>query len=422
MNKRLIVIGGGAAGFFCAINAAIANPSLHITIIEKTGKLLSKVKVSGGGRCNVTHSCNSIALMIKNYPRGEKFLKRSFHKFFVNDTVKWFEGRGVRLKTEADGRMFPQSNSSLTIIDCLLKEVSDHKIQILLNKEVKQLSFEHDQWILKFTEASILSTDFVCVACGGYSKASQFKWLENIGHSIEAPVPSLFTFNVPGNAINALMGITIEKAAVKIIGTNLSSHGPLLITHWGFSGPAILKLSAFGARELAQKNYNYSILINWIPPFNENTLREKFQQLRFDLASQKIMNRNPFFLPQRLWEYFLKSSAISEDMRWADLPAKQQNVLIKNLCAQEFAVKGKTTFKEEFVTAGGIKLNEIDAATMQSKIVSKLFFAGEIMDVDGVTGGFNFQHAWTSGWIAGNAIGNYSQLVLCLFVLSLLNV
>ncbi len=408
-KKKLVVIGGGAAGFFCAINTAISNPDLEVIIIEKTNKLLSKVKVSGGGRCNVTHSCYSIAEMIKYYPRGEKFLKKAFHNFFTTDTIKWFEERNVHLRTEADGRMFPSTNSSQTIIDCLMKEVNKYGIQIIMSREVRKLSVACGKLLVEFVKDESIIADFVCVASGGFAKSAQFDWLKRLGHSIEEPIPSLFTFNVPDNPINALMGISIEKVYVKIIGTKLSNEGPLLITHWGFSGPAVLKLSSFGARELAAKNYNYLILINWVPSYNENTLREKFQQLRFDIASQKIINRNPFFLPQRLWEYFLKLSLINEDLRWADLPAKQQNVLIINLCAQQFEVKGKTTFKEEFVTAGGIKLNEIDPSTMQSKIVPNLFFAGEVMDVDGVTGGFNFQHAWTSGWIAGNAIRSSTQ-------------
>ena len=405
MSKKLIVIGGGAAGFFCAINAALFNSNLEIIIIEKTTKLLSKVKVSGGGRCNVTHSCFSIAEMIKNYPRGENFLKRSFHQFFTSDTINWFGKRGVQLKTEPDGRMFPVTNSSQTIIDCLMKEINKYGIRILMNREVKKLSVISCQLSVEFANNENMVGDFVCVASGGFAKTIQFNWLKDLGHSIEDPVPSLFTFNIPADPIKALMGITVEKVIVKIIGTKFSQQGPLLITHWGLSGPAVLKLSAFAARELHKVNYDFTISVNWLPQFNEQSLKEKFTLLRKELASQKIINRNPFFLPQRLWEYFLQQSGVNETIRWADLTAKQQNILIKILCAQQFHVKGKTTFKEEFVTSGGIKLNEIDANTMQSKIVPNLFFAGEIMDVDGITGGFNFQHAWTSGWIAGKAIG-----------------
>ncbi len=404
-KKRLIIIGGGAAGFFCAINAAAFNPNLEIMIIEKTTKLLTKVKVSGGGRCNVTHSCVSIPEMSRNYPRGENFVKKTFHQFFTTDTINWFIERGVELKTEADRRMFPVTNSSQTIIDCLMKEVNQNNIKVFMNKEVKKLKIDNGKWRIDFANDKTIDADFVCVASGGYAKSAQFEWLKELGHTIEEPIPSLFTFNIPNNPIKELMGISVEKAIVKISSTKFSQKGPLLITHWGLSGPAVLKLSALAARELHDLGYDFKITINWLPELNEQTVRDKFLLLRDQLASQKIVNRNPFFLPQRLWEYFLQQSGINPNVRWADLPAKQQNILIKILCVQEFNVKGKTTFKEEFVTAGGIKLNEIDANTMQSRIIPNLFFAGEVMDVDGITGGFNFQHAWTSGWIAGKAIG-----------------
>ena len=423
-KKRLIVIGGGAAGFFCAVNAAQLNPELQVIILEKSNKLLSKVKVSGGGRCNVTHACHNIADMIKKYPRGSAFLKKAFHHFFTTDTIAWFNNRGVELKTETDGRMFPATNSSQTIIDCFMKEANKYNVEIMMNKEVKQLAIGggqlavgSGQWAvgseqlatskgfeLKFADDSILQADFVCIASGGYPKILQYHWLAKAEHIIDEPVPSLFTFNMPGNAVTALMGVSVENVQVKIVGSKLLESGPLLITHWGMSGPAILKLSAWGARELAINNYNFSILINWIPDFNENSLREKIQQLRFQLAAQKIINRNPFALPNRLWEYLLLQSGIPVDLRWADLPAREQNKLIKNLCANEYAVKGKTTFKEEFVTSGGVQLNEIDFNTMQSKKHAGLFFAGEIINVDGITGGYNFQNAWTTGWIAAKAI------------------
>jgi predicted Rossmann fold flavoprotein len=363
---KLVVIGGGAAGFFCAVNAARLNPSLEVIILEKSGKLLSKVKVSGGGRCNVTHSCFSIADMIKKYPRGEKFLKKAFHHFFTTDTISWFNGRGIELKTEADGRMFPVSNTSQAIIDCLLDEAARYKVQIETGTSVESLTRINDQWNLQLASDKNITADYVCIGAGGAPKSSQFDWLKKLGHNIEEPVPSLFTFNMPGNKITQLMGLSVENAAVKIIGEKLQQSGPLLITHWGMSGPAVLKLSAYAARLLAEKNYEFSITVNWLTDYNEISLKDKFQLLRFDLASQKIVNRNPFFLPARLWEYLLEQSEIKPDIRWADLPAKEQNKLIKNLCAQEFAVKGKTTFKEEFVTAGGIKLDEIDVNTMQS--------------------------------------------------------
>ena len=410
-KKRLIVIGGGAAGFFCAINAARLNPLLEVVILEKSNKLLSKVRISGGGRCNVTHACFSIAEMIKQYPRGAVFLKKAFHHFFTSDTIKWFEERGVQLKTEADGRMFPVSNSSETMIKCLMDEANKYKVKILMNRDVKELAIGNGQctapcgWVLTFKNGEPMETDYVCIASGGYPKPTQFEWLKKLGHHIEEPVPSLFTFNMPGNDITSLMGVSIEKVNVKIAGTKLSADGPLLITHWGMSGPVVLKLSAWGARELAIDHWQFVIAVNWIPGFNENSLREKFQQLRFDMASKKMINHNPFNLPNRLWEYLLQQSGINKEMRWANLPAKEQNKLIKNLCTQQFTVKGKTTFKEEFVTAGGIQLNEINFNTMQSKILPNLFFAGEVINVDGITGGFNFQNAWTTGWIAAKGVG-----------------
>ncbi len=410
-GNHLIVIGGGAAGFFCAVNAARMNPLLKVIIVEKATKLLSKVKVSGGGRCNVTHACYSMTEMIKKYPRGGSFLKKAFHHFFTTDTIIWFKERGVELKTEADGRMFPITDSSQTIIDCLMLEVNKYGVEILMNKEVKAVNKSGDRWQLLFANDATMDADFICIASGGYPKPSQFEWLLKLGHSIKVPVPSLFTFNMPGNAITALMGVTVENATVKIAGTKLAEQGPLLITHWGMSGPAILKLSAWGARQLADDNYKFTALVNWLPLYNEQTLKDKFQQVRFGIAAQKISNRNPFALPQRLWEYLLLQSDVNPDMRWADLPAKEQNKLIKNLCAQEFTVNGKTTFKEEFVTAGGVVLNEIDHNTMESKITSNIFFCGEVTDTDGVTGGFNFQNAWTTGFIAAKAIAEKSQIL-----------
>ena len=404
MSKQLIVIGGGAAGFFCAVNAARLDPSLKVTIIEKSNKLLSKVKVSGGGRCNVTHACFDIAEMSKRYPRGQHFVKKAFHQFFTTDTINWFEERGVKLKTEEDGRMFPVTNSSQTIIDSLLKETNKFGVEILMNKEVKSLSMVNGQWSIKFSNSETLTADFVCVASGGYPKSSMFDWLKDLSHTIEEPVPSLFTFNLPKHPITKLMGVSVEKAKVKIQNSKLDEEGPLLITHWGLSGPVVLRLSAWGARELKERNWEFGISVNWLPDYNEETLRKKIQELRNTNASQKIVNKNYFGLPARLWEFFAEQSGTKNEWRWADLPSTEQNKFIKNLCSYECEVKGKTTFKEEFVTAGGIKLNEVDANTMMSKKVPNLFFAGEVLDVDGITGGFNFQHAWTSGFVAAKSI------------------
>jgi predicted Rossmann fold flavoprotein len=403
-RKQLIVIGGGAAGFFCAVNAARLNASLQVILLEKTNKLLSKVRVSGGGRCNVTHACFEITEMIKKYPRGTNFLKKSFHQFFTSDTVRWFEERGVQLKTEADGRMFPVSDSSQTIIDCLMKDANLYRVQVIMHAEVKSVRQQQDSFLVALADGSLLPASFICVATGGYSKTSMFEWIKETGHTIEEPVPSLFTFNVPGHTITQLMGISVPDVQVKIAGSKLIERGPVLITHWGLSGPAILRLSAWGAKELAVGAYQFSVVLNWFPNFNEVNLREMCQQLRVDSASQKILNKSPFGLPIRLWQFLGEQSGITENMRWADLPSKLQNLLIRNLSNYEIGIKGKTTFKEEFVTAGGILLNEIDPNTMQSKLVPHLYFAGEVMNIDGITGGFNFQHAWTSGWIAAQAI------------------
>ena len=403
LTAGLIVIGGGAAGFFCAINAARMNPDLKVTIIEKSNKLLAKVKVSGGGRCNTTHACFEIPELTRKYPRGQNFVKKAFHWFNTNDTIAWFAERGVQLKTEADGRMFPTTDDSQTIINCLLKEADKYGIEILMQSEIISIETKTKGFQLQTPNAKH-QTNFVCIACGGYPKSSMFDWLRKLGHTIEEPVPSLFTFNIPGNKITELMGVSVEKAGVKIAGTKLSEEGPLLITHWGMSGPAVLRLSAWGARQLADLNYHFTLLVNWLPDYREVDLRSDWQSYRDEYASQKTGNKNPFGIPGRLWLHLLACSDINPEIRWAEIPAKEQNKLIKNLTAQEFAVKGKTTFKEEFVTCGGITLSEVDPNTMQSRIQPGIYFAGEVLDIDGITGGFNFQNAWTSGWIAAKSI------------------
>ena len=402
-GKTLVVIGGGAAGFFCAVNAA-ADKRLRVVLLEKSDKLLSKVKISGGGRCNVTHACFSISEMAKKYPRGGNFVKKTFHRFFTKDTIDWFDQRGVELKTEADGRMFPVTDSSQTIIDCLLREAALHHVDIRMRAGVEAVTKKGAQFELDLSNGQKITADYVCMASGGYPKSSMFDWMQNLGHEIEEPVPSLFTFNIPVHPITKLMGISVEQVQVKITGTKLKETGPLLITHWGLSGPVVLRLSAWGARELSQKNWHFNIQVNWLPAFNEETLKEEMQRLRFAQATQKIVNRNPFSLPGRLWEFFLKEAGVPEDCRWTDLPAKEQNRLVKYLCAYELEVKGKTTFKEEFVTAGGIQLSEVDSHTLMSKKIPNLFFAGELLNVDGITGGFNFQNAWTTGYIAAQSI------------------
>lgn len=400
---RLVVIGGGAAGFFCAVNAARLDPTLEVVILEKTGKLLSKVRISGGGRCNVTHACFSISEMSQRYPRGKHFVKKAFHRFFTADTIAWFRDRGVALKTEADGRMFPVADSSSVIIDCLMKEAAAYGVQIRLHSEVNNLVYQEKKWNITLSGGELLIADKICVATGGYPKTTRFDWLKQTGHTLVPPVPSLFTFNIPGDRITGLMGVsTAAKLRLPVAG--LDEHGPVLITHWGLSGPAVLRLSAWGARALAESGYRFSLLCNWLPDYHEQSFREKCSEYRRSAAAQKVAARNDLAIPHRLWVHLCERSSIDTALRWADLPAAALHALIKNVCSMELQVEGKTTFKDEFVTAGGIRLAEIDPATMQSRIVPDLFFAGEVMDVDGITGGFNFQHAWTSGWIAAAAI------------------
>ena len=403
-QKTLVVIGGGAAGFFCAVNAAQMAPALKVILLEKTGKLLSKVRISGGGRCNVTHALFDITEMSRCYPRGQHFVKKTFHQFFTTDTISWFEKRGVKLKTEKDGRMFPVSDSSQSIINCLMNEVNIHGVEIRMHAEVKQLTRATNQWSILLSDGRQLSADFVCVAAGGYPKSAMFGWLEALGHTFAPPLPSLFTFNLPAHPITALMGVSVPLARVKIGGTKLSEEGPLLITHWGLSGPAVLKLSAWGARELAALNYHFTVHISWLPDKTDADLKQDLRELRQLQPSKKISNHVIPGIPNRLWLYLLEASGIREEWRFADLPARMENQLVRNLVDFVVEVKGKTTFKEEFVTAGGITLREVDPATMMSKKQPHLYFAGEILDVDGITGGFNFQHAWTSGWIAAQAI------------------
>ncbi|HZF64385.1 MAG TPA: NAD(P)/FAD-dependent oxidoreductase [Chitinophagaceae bacterium] len=411
-GKVLLVIGGGAAGFFCAINAASRNRKLQVILIEKTSKLLSKVRVSGGGRCNVTHACFDINEMSRNYPRGQNFVRKAFHQFSATDTISWFEERGVKLKAEKDGRMFPESDSSESVVHCLMQQANMLGIQIRMNAEITHISTEQvgaeKRFIATLSGSNSIVANFVCVAAGGYPKSSMFNWLRQLGHSAVDPIPSLFTFNLPKHNITKLMGVSVERARVKIAGSKLKEEGPLLITHWGLSGPVVLRLSAWGARELALCNYQFSIHINWLPAFQEQQLKEQFSAFRSHQPHKKLLNLNVFSLPARLWEFLLIESGISEESRISDLPIKAENLLIKHLTDYTANVSGKTTFKEEFVTAGGIALNEVDVNTMMSRKIPMLFFAGEILDVDGITGGFNFQNAWTSGWISGKTIAALS--------------
>lgn len=400
-NMKVAVIGGGAAGFFSAISAKTHNPDAQVTIYERSDKLLSKVRISGGGRCNVTHHCFKIHELVKFYPRGEKPLKKAFGIFSPTDTISWFNDRGVELKTEADGRMFPVSDSSQTIIDCLMKEVHNLGIGIKMKSAIKTLKESKNGLILGFKNGETKEVERVVVATGGSPRTEGFNWLRELGHNTEEPVPSLFTFNMPAESITKLMGVVADPVSVKIMGSKLKSEGPLLITHWGMSGPAILKLSSFGARELNEMNYEFKTLINWTGELSEQEIRETLKGVVEEHGKKRIHNVNPFELPGRLWEFLISKVEVDENMIWQNMGKKNINRMVHILMNDEYSVSGKTTFKEEFVTCGGISLQDIDIKTMQSKKVPNLYFAGEVLDIDGVTGGFNFQAAWTTGFIAG---------------------
>lgn len=404
-SQKIIVIGGGAAGFFAAVNIAQKHPELEVVLLEKSNKLLSKVSVSGGGRCNVTHACFDNSILIKNYPRGEKELRNVFSRFTTTDTINWFKQRGVELKTEEDGRMFPVSNTSETIVQCLLKEAEKHGVNIKLGVDIIAIEKKTDDaFTLHANGGGSFSCNKLVIATGGNSKESAYYWLEKLGHTIIKPVPSLFTFNIPNNPVTELMGVSVPFAKVKVAGTKLETDGPLLITHWGLSGPAILKASAWGARTLSEMNYQFTALVNWLPKHTDEKLRIEFNNQREENASKTVLNNGPFELPKRLWEFLCKKANIPDTMRWADLPKKNANVLVNNLLNDEYKIQGKTTFKEEFVTCGGVSLKEIELTRMESKLLPGLFFAGEVIDVDGITGGFNFQNAWSTAWVVSQNI------------------
>ena len=407
--KQLVVIGGGAAGFF-AVNAARMQPNLRVILLEKTNKLLVKVKISGGGRCNTTHQLFDIPALIKKYPRGEQFLKKAFYQFNTSHTIDWFAERGVALHAEADGRMFPITNQSDTIIQCLLKEADQYNVQVQMQTAVIEISCINSAFQVHTEKGQTMHADFICIATGGLPKAAMFNWITALGHSIQTPVPSLFTFNIPQHPITALMGLSVPNATVKVNGTKLKEQGPLLITHWGLSGPVILKLSAWGARQLADMQYQFTIQVNWLGDTTDAMLREDWPFYREQYAANKMGSKSAFQLPNRLWHFLLEQAGIHQDTRWAELKAVNQNKLIQLLTGFVLTVSGKTTFKEEFVTCGGIHLSEIQPQTMESKLQPHLYFAGEVMDIDGITGGFNFQHAWTSGYNAAVAIAAASKI------------
>ena len=444
-SLKIIVIGGGAAGFFGAITAAETFPEATVTILEKNRTVLNKVRISGGGRCNVTHACFDNRQLVKHYPRGEKPLKSLLTQFDAAATVRWFEKRGVPLKTEADGRMFPTTNTSETIIDCLLSTARRLGIQVRTSCGVATRTRIHnaaesepaaamniaaDQsrrttasttstalavpptqsnsnngWQLQLLDGSVLFAHRVLVATGGYPQLPSYGWLPEQGEPLIAPVPSLFTFNVPDSPLLPLAGVSVPDAKVSVGGTRQEQRGPLLLTHWGFSGPAVLRLSAWAARELADAQYKFTLRVNWVPDLNDNTLRASLQDFRQQNGKKQVVTQNPFGLPARLWQALATESGIADSQRWADLPAKLLIRLAERLINSSFQVVGKSTFKDEFVTCGGVALGALNPQTLESRTQPGLFFAGEVLDVDGITGGFNFQNAWTTGFVAGQYIG-----------------
>ncbi|MDY0347406.1 MAG: NAD(P)/FAD-dependent oxidoreductase [Tenuifilaceae bacterium] len=400
------IIGGGAAGFFSAIAVKENSPNASVVIFEKSQKVLAKVKISGGGRCNVTNAETSIAALCKAYPRGGKSLKKAFRTFSTGNTIEWFERRGVALVTQSDNCVFPVSQDSQTIIDCFLREAKRLKITIETGMGVRAITPIDKKLELHFTKANITPRQFdkVIVTTGGSPKREGLKWLEQLNHTIEGPVPSLFTFNIPNNSITKLMGVVVDNTLVSIQGTRLKSDGSLLITHWGMSGPAILKLSSYGARILSEKGYIFTIQVNWVNEQNHEVVANSLLSLSQEHSKKIIVNIRPYGLCSRLWTYLLEKAEVPANKKWGELGKKGINRLTNILTNDTFLVKGKSTFRDEFVTCGGVSLQDIDFNTMQSKVCKNLYFAGEVIDVDAITGGFNLQAAWTTAFIAGKLV------------------
>lgn len=400
---KAAVIGGGASGFFSAITAKENYPEAEVIVFEKSNKLLSKVRISGGGRCNLTNNTASTRDISSAYPRGRNKLKKAFQIFSNKDAMKWFEDRGVPLVVQNDNCVFPKSQNSQSIVDCLLGESRKLGVKIGKGKGVKEIHPMDNKLKIIFSDQKYESilVDKVIIATGGFPDKDGFTWLEKLNHKIEKPVPSLFTFNMPEEQITDLMGITVENVLLGIQDAKLKSNGPLLITHWGMSGPAILKLSSFGARLLNEKNYEFKIQINWAGEQNTDLVREKLTEISKDHSNKQLVNYRAFTLPDRLWNYLLKKYDLPKLKKWNELGKKGINKLVNILTNDIYSVKGQTRFKEEFVTCGGVSLECIDFNTMQSKVCRNLYFAGEVLDIDGITGGYNLQAAWTTGFIAG---------------------
>jgi predicted Rossmann fold flavoprotein len=404
MVYDVVIVGGGAAGFFAAIEISAQNSNLRIVILEKTSQLLAKVRISGGGRCNVTHHCFEPTPLSRHYPRGQKALKQMFRAFHAADAVKWFGERGIALKAEDDGRMFPVTDSSQTVIDCFTREVSRAGTEVITGCEVTGLKPESGALTVSCRNGKKFSGKKVLVAMGGHAKQEAYQWLMESGLTIGPPIPSLFTFNDLSKEFTDLMGVSVQDAEVQIAGTKFSSRGPVLITHWGLSGPAVITLSAWAAQQLHDAHYKFTVLVNWTGDQSEDSIRETFRQKNKTEGARKIFSHPMFRIPQRLWEKLCTKAQVSESLVWAEAPAKSLNRLLEFLLRCPFEISGKTTFKEEFVTCGGVDLNELNLETMESRKVPGLYFAGEVLDIDGETGGFNFQSAWTTAFLAARHI------------------
>jgi predicted Rossmann fold flavoprotein len=400
----LIVVGGGASGFFGAIQAASIRPEFKILILEKSNKVLSKVKVSGGGRCNVTHQCFDPIALAKHYPRGQKALKQLFKNFGAQETVLWFAQKGVDLHAEDDGRIFPNTNSSQTIIDCFVQSTIDLGIKMESSTGVNEILKREDLFEICTLTGKKYYSRKVLIAVGGNSNSEFYDWIRKLGHTIVPPIPSLFTFNDSCKEFSSLMGIAVPQASIKIASTKFEQAGPILITHWGLSGPAVIKLSAWAAEYLFSKNYIFTVLVCWLSTDDESQVRGWLQQYRETKGKQRVMGNPLFNIPQRLWEKLCEKAEISPMKIWSEVSNKNLNKLLELLIRCPFEIKGKTTFKEEFVTCGGVDLQEIDLRSMESKKVNDLFFAGEVLHIDGETGGFNFQVAWTTSYVAARKI------------------
>lgn len=401
MSKKVAVIGGGAAGFFFAINLAMRTKDAEIVILEKTNKVLSKVKVSGGGRCNVTNATYHNGKLSYNYPRGQAFLRKVFEDFSAKDTVDWFSNQHVTLKAEDDNRIFPLSDSSQTIIECFMQAIERLGVKLRTSTVVDSIKkLENGKLQLNENE----EFDFVFIGTGGSAKLESYNWLANLGHTILTPLPSLFTLNIPDNPLKGLEGLSVVEASVRAEKTNLSATGGWLVTHWGISGPAVLRLSAWGAKELAERNYHFAVFVNFITQMNAEVVRTKMQEFG-QLNKQKLIGSHRLFdLPSRLWERMVFLAEIHPELRWCDISKQKLNKLVENLTNFRLEVRGKTTFKEEFVTCGGVSLDDVHVQTIESKIVRGLFFGGEVLDIDGITGGFNFQAAWSTAWLAAKEV------------------